>query len=207
MTDTPEQFAARVAAAADADGRLPVPPQAMWEIFPFETEGLRTVPLKAPVLPEPPRLGEGGRPCRRCAEPERGVVWSDERWLLVGADELSLPFGALLMPRAHLDLEELDDQHAAELGVLTVRITRAAQALPHIGRVHVNKWGDGSAHLHLFFQARPAGFGQLRGSNLSLWEDLLPKLPAEVLSANLRAVAERLAEVGGRLHEVPAQPL
>ena len=201
MTDTPEQFAARVAAAADADGRLPVPPQAMWEIFPFETEGLRTVPLRPPVLPEPPRVGEGGRPCPRCADLDRGVLWSDERWMVVGAGELSLPFGALLMPKAHLDLEELDDQHAAELGLLTVRLSRAAQALPHIGRVHVNKWGDGSAHLHVFFQARPEGFGQLRGSNRSLWEDLLPKIPGDVLAADLRVVAERLAEGGGRVHD------
>jgi diadenosine tetraphosphate (Ap4A) HIT family hydrolase len=203
VTDTPEQFAARVAAAADAEGRLPLPAQAMWEIFPFETDGLRTVPLRPPVLPEPPRAGEGGRPCRRCADPERGVIWSDERWLLVGMDTLSLPFGALLMPRAHLDLGDLDDQHAAELGLLTVRIERAVQALLHIGRVHVNKWGDGSAHVHVFFQARPEGFGQLRGSNLSLWEDLLPKVPADVLAADLRAVAERLAEGGGRVHRRP----
>ncbi len=65
--------------------------------------------------------------------------------------------------------------------------------------MHVNKWGDGAAHLHVFFQARPEGFLQLRGSNLSLWEDLLPKLPADVLAANVRAVAERLAEGGGRV--------
>jgi hypothetical protein len=35
MTEIPEQFAARVQAAADHEGRLPVPPQAMWDIFPF----------------------------------------------------------------------------------------------------------------------------------------------------------------------------
>lgn len=204
MTDTPEEFFRRVRSAADAEGRLPVPAQAMWEIFPFETDALRTVPLRPPQLPEPPRAGEGGSPCRRCSDPDRGVVWSDERWLLVGADALSLPFGALLMPRAHLDLGDLDDQHAAELGLLTVRIERAVQALPHIARVHVNKWGDGSSHLHVFFQARPEGFLQLRGSNLSLWEDILPKVPADVLAADVRQVADTLARTGGQVHGASA---
>jgi len=77
--------------------------------------------------------------------------------------------------------------------------------LPHIGRVHVNKWGDGSAHLHVFFLARPEGFGQLRGSNLALWEDLLPRVPAAHLAADLRAVADALARDGGRAHQ-PGTP-
>ena len=78
--------------------------------------------------------------------------------MLTGAGPLGLPFGALLMPRAHLDLGDLDDEHAAVLGRLVVRAERAVSALPHIGRVHVNKWGDGSAQLHAFFLARPEGF-------------------------------------------------
>jgi diadenosine tetraphosphate (Ap4A) HIT family hydrolase len=200
VTDSPEQFAARARAAADDEGRLPVPPQAMWDIFPFEVDGLRTVPLQDPVLPEPARAGEDPAQCRRCADVEDGAVWSDERWVLTGAGPLGLPFGALLVPRAHLDLGDCDDQHAADLGRLTVRIDRAVRTLPHIGRVHVNKWGDGGAHLHVFFLARPAGFVQLRGSNLPLWEDLLPRVPDDVLAADLRAVAERLARDGGRVH-------
>lgn len=143
-------------------------------------EGLRVVPLHDPVLPEPPRAGEvGGGSCWRCDDPDEGVVWSDDRWVLTGTGELGLPFGAMLLPRAHLDLGDLDDQHAADLGLLTVRIERAVSALPHIGRVHVNKWGDGGSHLHMFFLARPAGFLQLRGSNVALWEDLLPRVPTE----------------------------
>lgn len=200
MPDTSDEFAARVRAAADDQGRLSVPAQAMWEIFPFEVEGLRTVPLQPPALPEPARGGEGGRPCVRCEDPEQGVVWSDDRWVLAGAGPLGLPFGALLMPRAHLDLGDLDDQHAADLGRLVVRVERAVRELPHIGRVHVNKWGDGSAHLHVFFLARPEGFLQLRGSNLPLWEDLLPRVPADRLAADLQTVADRLAQDGGRSH-------
>ena len=159
MTDTPEQFAARAWAGAGADGRLPLPAQTMWGVFPFEVEGLRAVPLQDPVVPEPPRSGEGKRPCGRCADVERDVVWSDDRWVLTGAGPRGLPFGALLMPRAHQDLGDLDDRHAADLGQLTVRMDRAVRSMGGIGRVHVNKWGDGGAHLHVFFLARPEGFG------------------------------------------------
>ena len=56
-------------------------------------------------------------------------------------------------------------------------------SLGGIGRVHVNKWGDGGAHLHLFFLARPAGFLQLRGSNLPEWEEMLPRYPQDVADA------------------------
>ena len=201
MPYSPEEFYARCLAHADADGRLPLPAQSMWEIFPFEPDGLRVRPLEPPVVPEPPRGGEGGNPCRRCADPEANVVWSDERWTLVAWDEpLGLPFAAALMPKAHLDLGDLDERHAAELGVLTVRVERAVRGLGDIGRVHVYKWGDGGAHLHLMFLARPLGLLQLRGSNLALWEEMLPRIPEDVAAADLRRVALALAEQGGRAH-------
>ena len=66
----------------------------------------------------------------------------------------------MLEPIAHHDLADLPDDRAAELGLLTVRIARAIEALPHIARAHVSRWGDGSAHLHVFFFARPAGFAR-----------------------------------------------
>lgn len=65
MPESPEQFYARARAAADDQGRLPVPEQAGWEIFPFEHERLVVKPLDPPVLPEPPRTGEAGTPCWR----------------------------------------------------------------------------------------------------------------------------------------------
>lgn len=201
MPYTPEEFYERARAHADDEGRLPLPPQSEWDIFPFEMEGLRSRVLQPPVLPEPPRGGEGGNPCRRCENPDRNVVWSDERWTLSVWDEpLGLPVGVTLMPKAHLDLGDLDETHAAELGVLTVRIDRAIRTLPHIGRVHLNKWGDGGAHLHLVFLARPAGLLQLRGSNLPLWEEMLPRVEPAVVDADVRAVANALAEQGGRAH-------
>lgn len=203
MPYTAEEFYARCLAAADAEGRLPLPAQSMWEIFPFEHETLRVKPLEPPVLPEPPRGGEDGpEGCWRCTDPDRGVVWSDERWVLAGGGEpTGLPLVATLMPKAHLDLGDLDDVHAAELGVLTVRIERAIRGLGGIGRVHLNKWGDGGAHLHLMFLARPAGLLQLRGSNLPLWEEMLPRVPEAVQAADLRRVATALAAYGGRVHE------
>jgi hypothetical protein len=202
MPVSPEEFYARALAHADADGRLPTPPQSEWDIFPFELDGLVTRRLQPPVLPEPPRGGEDGAGCRRCADPEANAVWSDERWVFTAFGEpLGLPFGAALMPREHLDLGDLDDVHAAELGVLTVRIDRAVRALGNIGRVHVNKWGDGGAHLHLMFLARPAGLLQLRGSNLALWEEMLPRVPEEEAAEDLRAVARALAAHGGRAHQ------
>lgn len=201
MPYTPEEFYDLARAHADADGRLPLPDQSMWEIFPFEPEGLRAKPLDPLSLPEPPRRGEDAAECRRCQDPERDVVWSDERWLLVRfAEPLGLPFGAALMPRAHLDLGDLDEQHAAELGVLIVRAEKAIRSLGGIGRVHVYKWGDGGAHLHVMLLARPAGMLQLRGSNLALWEEMLPRLPAETTAADLRTVAHALAAAGGRAH-------
>ncbi|MCU1590880.1 MAG: hypothetical protein JWP11_2136 [Frankiales bacterium] len=190
MGMTPEEFYAHALTGADAEGRLPVPDQAGWEIFPFEAGSLQVKPLEPPSLPEPPRNGEGGQPCSRCAEPERGVVWGNDRWVLTRfATPPGVPFIAMLMPREHLDLGELDEAMAAEMGVLLVRLERAVRGLPGIGRVHINRWGDGGAHLHLFAIGRPAGLMQLRGSNLALWDDLLPPLPEHVYAADLATVA------------------
>jgi hypothetical protein len=85
----------------------------------------------------------------------------------------------LLEPRAHLDLGELDEAAAAELGVLILRIERALAAVSGVGRVHVNRWGDGGAHLHVWFFGRPEGMVQLRGSCLPDWLDVLPPMPVE----------------------------
>jgi hypothetical protein len=88
---------------------------------------------------------------------------------------------------------------AAELGVLTVHLARAIEALPHVARAHVSRWGDGSEHLHVFFFARPEGFAQLRGTCLAIWDDLLPAQPIDVIRADAYRVAEELAaSFGGR---------
>jgi hypothetical protein len=58
--------------------------------------------------------------------------------------------------------------------------------------VHVNRWGDGGAHLHVWFFARPEGLLQLRGSCLPDWLDVLPPLPPEDSDAITRHVVGRL---------------
>jgi hypothetical protein len=104
----------------------------------------------------------------------------------------------ILECRSHLDLGDLPNLLAAELGVMTVRLERAVRSLDGVARVHVNRWGDGSAHLHLWFLARPYGRLQLRGTFLSLWDDILPVIPEAQWRQNLAHVAAWLAEFGGR---------
>jgi hypothetical protein len=110
----------------------------------------------------------------------------------------------ILECRSHLDIGDLPNLLAAELGVMTVRLERAIRSLDGVARVHVNRWGDGSAHLHMWFLARPYGRLQLRGTFLSLWDDLLPVIPEEQWQENLALVAEWLAGFGGRAVAEPA---
>ena len=91
----------------------------------------------------------------------------------------------ILQPREHCDLGDLPPHLAAELGPLIVRVERAVDAVGEIGRVHVGRWGDGSAHLHFWFIARPARMPQLRTSFAAIWDDILPPLPEELWRANL----------------------
>jgi hypothetical protein len=191
-----QEFYDRAVAAADDGRRLPVPDQTGWEIFPFEADSLRVKPLDPLTLPEPPRAGEGGLDCWRCTNPDQDVVWSNERWVLTSFAGSRLPFAVMLMPREHLDLGDLSDGMAAELGVLSVRLVRAVEALDAIGRVHVYKFGDGGAHLHAFLLGRPAGMLQLRGSCLTLWEEMLPVLPPEDAAAVLAVAVGALADLG-----------
>ena len=92
----------------------------------------------------------------------------------------------------------MPDDLAGEMGRLIVAVSAAVEALPSVGRVQLAKYGDGGAHLHLFFFGRPARMLQLRGSPLLDWEENLPPVPLEVARANAEFVAERLvAAVGG----------
>ncbi|WP_436971092.1 hypothetical protein [Micromonospora coxensis] len=104
----------------------------------------------------------------------------------------------ILESRSHLDLGDLPNLLAAELGVMTVRLERAIRSLDGVARVHVNRWGDGSAHLHMWFLARPYGRLQLRGTFLSLWDSILPPISESQWRENLALVAAWLAEFGGR---------
>ena len=187
-------------ANADPEGRLALSRMTGWEVFPFEPEGLRVVPLAPPVLPEPPRRGEHGMDCDACdvGTAGRAIIWTDRHWRLAdfGASSGS-PLVLMLEPLEHCDLAELPDDRAADLGRLQVHIARAIESLPHIARAHVSRWGDGGAHLHVFFFARPTGFRQLRGTCLAIWDDLLPPVPARQREVDAAAVATALAESYG----------
>jgi hypothetical protein len=176
------------------DGRLPMPPLQEWETFPFEGD-IRVRPLQPPVEEEQPRHGEGGVGCRRCERGDETALWRDENWRVVPIDKPhGLPVIVLLETRAHLDLPDLPDGMAAQLGRLIVRVERAVRSVGEIGRVHVCRWGDGSEHFHVWFMARPARLPQLIGSFAAIWDDILPPTPEDVWRANLDVVARELAD-------------
>jgi hypothetical protein len=180
------------------DGRLPLPDMSDWDIFPFEGD-FRVKRLEDPVFPEPPRRGEqGGAECFQCgSRPESSVLLETDRWRLVDPGPRSVPAVVLLETVEHVDLDTLPEELAPELGVLTCRIERAMAGVDGVGRVHVYRFGDGSAHFHLWFFARPEGLAQTRGSCLTIWEDVLPKRSAAEWQATLSQLCERLAAGGG----------
>jgi len=182
--------------------RPPFPGDGMpgWEIFPYEGE-IQVKVLQEPELPEPPRFGEGGADCRGCSDPLRNAVWADEHWRVVhtGAPT-ALPVVLMLCPMGHYDLHDLPGERAAEFGPMLQRVERAIMSLGGIARVHVNKWGDGGEHLHMWLIARPAGLTQLRGTCLPLWDDVLPVQDEAQWRAVLAEVGATLAAGGGRAY-------
>lgn len=203
----PDEFYAHALAAADGDRRLPLSRMTGWEVSPFEEEGLRVSPLRPPVVPEPPRHGEDPADCTSCVRRDEGI-WLNEHWRLSRISGVGVPLVLMLHPRDHHDLPDLPDDRAAELGILTTHIARHVEALPNIARAHTYRIGDGGAHLHVWFFARPAGQSQLYGSWLVVWDDLLPEYPGEAADADAAIVAAALVrslraagreELAGRL--------
>jgi hypothetical protein len=202
--ESAEEFYARVLAATGPDGRLEVAVEEMpgWDIYPFELDSLRMKPLQPLADAEPPRGGEDPADCW-CARPpdpvaEERLLWSNDRWRLHLDTPTRLPIGLTLGPLVHCDLTDVPDDLAREMGLLIVAISAAVESLPSVGRVQLAKYGDGGAHLHLFFFGRPARMLQLRGSPLIDWEENLPTVPLEVARANADVVADRLLDsLGG----------
>lgn len=203
MPEGIEDYVARIEAELDTERRLALDTTGVpsWDVFPFEAEGLRLKPLDPLTAVEAPRFGEDAATCS-CADPgntRQGLVWVDDDWRLSVLEPSGAPLVVMLQPIAHHDLTDLPDALAGQLGRLMVHLGAAIEALPSVGRVHVSKWGDGGAHLHLFFYARPARMPQLRGTCLALWDDFLPPIPLAVQHANVRAVVHSLvASIGGR---------
>lgn len=200
MAESAEEVHARVVAAV-GEGRLPLPDIAGWDTFPWEAEDGTVVPKVLPApADEPPRWGESpDKPCKACTGfPPEMVVWEDEHWVLThdGAPT-GLPLVLVLHTREHLDMPDLSDTLASELGRISVRLTRIVESLPNIGRCHVDRWGDGGSHFHLWFFARTARLGRILGSYAVEWDAVLPPGPEDVWRADLHTVATKLANWGG----------
>ncbi len=188
---TADEFYARVLAAADDQARLPLSRTTGWEISPFEQDGLRVTPLRPPVASEAVRDGEDPANCRSCRQQDVGI-WLNDRWRLTRMSGAGVPLVLMLHPRHHHDLIDLPDDLAAEMGILTAHIGRHIEALPNIARTHVYRIGDGGAHVHVWFFARPVGQAQLYGSWMVVWDDLLPQYPDDVAAGDAEAVVDAL---------------
>lgn len=198
MPESAEEVYARVLAAVGEDGRLPMSPSAEWEIFPWEGD-IRPKAFRPPVEAEEPRWGEGDKPCG-CAEGGEApnAIWRNERWVVTSREKPSgLPLVLSLQTREHLDFHEMDDDLAGEYGRVTNWLHRIMAGLPNIGRVHVAKWGDGGAHLHVWFYARTARLPSVLGSLAIEYDDMLPPVPEEIWRADLHEVARKLATHDG----------
>lgn len=194
----PDDFYRHALSAADTEHRLPLSRMTGWEISPFEQDGLLVAPLRPPVLPERARQGEDPSDCNICKARDQGL-WLDDHWRLTRVPRVGVPLVLMLQPRDHFDLPDLPDGLSAELGVLTTHLARHIEALPNVARTHVYRIGDGGAHLHVWFFARPAGQAQLYGSWMVVWDDLLPEYPEDIAQADADKVAEALAgSYGGR---------
>lgn len=185
MPETPEELHAR------ASGNLRTPPLADWPTWPFD--GDVTPRRLEPLTPEPQIHGAGGVDCSACAKPDADYVWVDERWRLLAYEPSGLPVVVLLEPRVHCaSFADLPADLAAEIGPLAGRVERAVLSVGGIGRVHIGRWGEGAEHLHLWFIARPEGFGQLRSSFAEIWDEVLPPTPEDVWRENLAQVARAM---------------
>jgi len=172
-----------------------------WDVFPWESVDGEVVPkiLPAPAEERRRKGDDGGQPCETCKgfDPEV-VVWEDEHWVLTHFPKpTGLPLVLTLWTREHMDFGDLDDQLSAEFGRISTRIVRIVEHLPDIGRVHVNRWGDGSSHFHVWFAARTEGLANILGSYAIEWDDILPPGPEDVWRADLHTVATKLANWDG----------
>jgi diadenosine tetraphosphate (Ap4A) HIT family hydrolase len=162
--------------------------------FPFEGD-VRVKSLQPRQVPEPDRKHLTEADCAACAKDDSEYVWTDPNWRLRGDGEPGPIAGVVLLEsRGHYDsYADLPPELLAEVGPLTARIECALLTLSDVARVHVARWGDGSAHFHQWFFPRPLGQLQLRGSMLPVWMDVLPALPDPDKAAALAWVGAAMA--------------
>lgn len=164
-----------------------------FESWPFSEMGPPR-PLDPPVSIEPPRHGEGGTDCLPCERPDDDYLWVDDHWRLWLFEKSPFLGVVQLQPRRHVEsIADLPPDLAAGFGPMVGRVQRAIESLGGIGNVHVNDWGDGGAHLHIWFYPRPYGQLQLRGTFFPVWSFTLPDRPVEETRAAGRHIAAALS--------------
>ena len=160
-----------------------------WPLFPFEGElrvSLRRISSQTASAAASPAAHRA----ISCPADDDAFIWVDDHWRLYARDEPpSVPVLVILETRAHVDLDGLDGELAAQLGPMIVRLDRAIRSVGNVGRVHVHRWGDGAEHFHLWFYARPLGSMNMLGFGMPLWEPILPPIPESEWRANLVTVA------------------
>jgi hypothetical protein len=154
MPLSPDEFFDNARTTANEDGRAGLSGITRWDIFPFEQDGLRVVPLDAPALPEPARNGEDPAACRNCRAGDDFVVWQDDTWRL---EVLPKPSGAplvlVLMPKEHFDVSDLPAELAAQLELIVIQTARAIESLEHVARTRLSVGGRGGAFAHSLFRS------------------------------------------------------
>jgi diadenosine tetraphosphate (Ap4A) HIT family hydrolase len=179
------------------DDRLSAQPLTDSPFFGFEGE-IAMKPLEPMLVPERPRSGEhDAAECFHCGPGTEHAFWKDDLWHVGAPPTFGLPFVAGLAPNAHVRLDQMDADLVASFGEIVQRLAGAIQALDGVARTHFSRWGDGSAHFHMHFMARPLGMMQGRGPMLAFWDDVLPPTDPGLIAENRRAVARALAAVSG----------
>lgn len=204
MPESADQVYQRIQAALGANGRLPMPTRSTWDIFPWDVVDGEIAPKEIPPpSKESARADEVAiadiADIAEDAEFDPDViVWEDDNWVLChpGAPT-GLPIVLALQPRVHEDSGVLSDELASEMGRIINRLVRIIEGLPHIGRVHVHRWGDHSSHLHIWFFARTEGLPNLSGPLSTEWNLMLPPGPEDIWRKDLHTIAEKLANWGG----------
>lgn len=171
------------------------------EGLPWAIAELTMRPLEPMLVPEIPRGGEvDPAECHTC-QPNVHTIWQDEHWkVTAGWEPGGLPFIGAIAPREHWLLEDAPHEVLAAYGPLMQRISEAVKSIPGVARCHFARWNDGSAHLHMWALARPAGMMQGRGAILEFWNDILPAIDDDMMREHLDIVANALAAGGGETY-------
>lgn len=202
MAESPEEIHARVVASVGTSGRLPMPAVAAWDMFPWEVVDGVLAPkvLPPPLAAEEPRSGAGGEGCSLCLGGDDAVrIWENETFHVTRPTQPGgSPMTLFLNSNEHLDFPHLDDEQAAMFGRISVWLTRIIEALPHVGRAHLNRWGDGSEHMHAWLIARPERLAGVHGATAWEWTSILPPVDRDIWLADCATVAHKLANHTGR---------